>query len=169
MQEAGLREVSNPSQIFLSERPLGGSGSVVVPSMEGTRPILVEIQSLVTRSFLTLPRRTCIGVDANRLALILAILEKRKGMNFFDKDVFINVAGGVNVSEPAVDLGIAAGVASSALDRAVDPYMIFVGEVGLAGEIRTVTRAEARVAEAGKLGFPQVRPASRQPSPASTR
>lgn len=153
MQEAGLREVSNPSQIFLSERPLGGSGSVVVPSMEGTRPILVEIQSLVTRSFLTLPRRTCIGVDANRLALILAILEKRKGMNFFDKDVFINVAGGVNVSEPAVDLGIAAGVASSALDRAVDPYMIFVGEVGLAGEIRTVTRAEARVAEAGKLGF----------------
>ncbi|MDE0035255.1 MAG: DNA repair protein RadA [Deltaproteobacteria bacterium] len=153
MQEAGLREVSNPSQIFLSERPLGGSGSVVVPSMEGTRPILVEIQSLVTRSFLTLPRRTCIGVDANRLALILAILEKRKGMNFFDKDVFINVAGGVNVSEPAVDLGIAVGVASSALDRAVDPYMIFVGEVGLAGEIRTVTRAEARVAEAGKLGF----------------
>ena len=153
MQEAGLREVSNPSQIFLSERPLGGSGSVVVPSMEGTRPILVEIQSLVARSFLTLPRRTCIGVDANRLALILAILEKRKGMNFFDKDVFINVAGGVNVSEPAVDLGIAVGVASSALDRAVDPYMIFVGEVGLAGEIRTVTRAEARVAEAGKLGF----------------
>ena len=153
MQEAGLREVSNPSQIFLSERPLGGSGSVVVPSMEGTRPILVEIQSLVTRSYLNLPRRTCIGVDANRLALILAILEKRKGMNFFDKDVFINVAGGVTVSEPAVDLGLAVGVASSALDRPVDPHMIFVGEVGLAGEIRTVTRAEERVAEAGKLGF----------------
>ncbi len=153
MQEAGLREVSNPSEIFLSERPLGGSGSVVVPSMEGTRPILVEIQSLVTRSYLNLPRRTCIGVDANRLALILAILEKRKGMNFFDKDVFINVAGGVAVSEPAVDLGLAVGVASSALDRPVDPHMIFVGEVGLAGEIRTVTRAEARVAEAGKLGF----------------
>ncbi len=153
MQEAGLREVPNPSQIFLSERPLGGSGSVVVPSMEGTRPILVEIQSLVTRSYLNLPRRTCIGVDANRLALILAILEKRKGMNFFDKDVFINVAGGVTVSEPAVDLGLAVGVASSALDRPVDPHMIFVGEVGLAGEIRTVTRAEERVAEAGKLGF----------------
>ena len=153
MQEAGLREVPNPSEIFLSERPLGGSGSVVVPSMEGTRPILVEIQSLVTRSYLNLPRRTCIGVDANRLALILAILEKRKGMNFFDKDVFINVAGGVTVSEPAVDLGLAVGVASSALDRPVDPHMIFVGEVGLAGEIRTVTRAEARVAEAGKLGF----------------
>ena len=153
MQEAGLREVPNPSQIFLSERPLGGSGSVVVPSMEGTRPILVEIQSLVTRSYLNLPRRTCIGVDANRLALILAILEKRKGLNFFDKDVFLNVAGGVTVSEPAVDLGLAVGVASSALDRAVDPHMIFVGEVGLAGEIRTVTRAEERVAEAGKLGF----------------
>ncbi len=153
MQEAGLREVPNPSQIFLSERPLGGSGSVVVPSMEGTRPILVEIQSLVTRSFLTLPRRTCIGVDTNRVALILAILEKRKGMNFYDKDVFINVAGGVSVSEPAVDLGIAAGVASSALDRPVDPYTILAGEVGLAGEIRTVSRAEARVAEAGKLGF----------------
>ena len=153
MQEAGLREVSNPSQIFLSERPLGGSGSVVVPSMEGTRPILVEIQTLVTRSFLTLPRRTCIGVDTNRVALILAILEKRKGMNFFDQDVFINVAGGVSVSEPAVDLGIAVGAASSSLDRAVDPYMVFVGEVGLAGEIRTVTRVEARVAEAGKLGF----------------
>ena len=129
VEEAGLREVSNPSQIFLSERPLGGSGSVVVPSMEGTRPILVEIQSLVTRSFLTLPRRTCIGVDTNRVALILAILEKRKGMNFFDKDVFINVAGGVSVSEPAVDLGIAVGAASSSLDRAVDPYMVFVGEV----------------------------------------
>ena len=153
MQEAGLREVPNPSQIFLSERPLGGSGSVVVPSMEGTRPILVEIQSLVTRSFLTLPRRTCIGVDTNRVALILAILEKRKGMSFFDKDVFINVAGGVSVSEPAADLGVAVGVASSSMDRAVDPYTIFVGEVGLAGEIRTVTRAEARVAEAGKLGF----------------
>ncbi len=153
MQEAGLREVPNPSQIFLSERPLGGSGSVVVPSMEGTRPILVEIQSLVTRSYLNLPRRTCIGVDANRLALILAILEKRKGLSFFDKDVFINVAGGVSVSEPAVDLGLAVGVASSTLDRPVDPHMIFVGEVGLAGEIRTVTRAEERVAEAGKLGF----------------
>ena len=126
---------------------------MVVPSMEGTRPILVEIQTLVTRSFLTLPRRTCIGVDTNRVALILAILEKRKGMNFFDKDVFINVAGGVSVSEPAVDLGIAVGAASSSLDRAVDPYMAFIGEVGLAGEIRTVTRAEARVAEAGKLGF----------------
>ncbi|CAI8006152.1 DNA repair protein RadA [Geodia barretti] len=138
MQEAGLR---------------GGSGSVVVPSMEGTRPILVEIQTLVTRSFLTLPRRTCIGVESNRVALILAILEKRKGMNFYDKDVFINVAGGVSVSEPAVDLGIAVGLASSALDRPVDPYTIFVGEVGLAGEIRTVSRAEARVAEAGKLGF----------------
>ncbi|MDE0342562.1 MAG: DNA repair protein RadA [Deltaproteobacteria bacterium] len=153
MQEAGLREVPNPSQIFLSERPLGGSGSVVVPSMEGTRPILVEIQSLVTRSYLNLPRRTCIGVDTNRVALILAILEKRKGMNFYDKDVFINVAGGVSVSEPAVDLGIAAGVASSALDRPLDPHAVFVGELGLAGEIRTVTRAEARVAEAGKLGF----------------
>ncbi len=153
MQEAGLSEVPNPSKIFLSERPLGGSGSVVVPSMEGTRPILVEIQSLVTRSFLTLPRRTSIGIDTNRLALILAILEKRKGMRFFDKDVFINVAGGVTVSEPAVDLGIAVGLASSSLDQAVDPDMIFVGEVGLTGEIRTVTRAEARVAEAGKLGF----------------
>jgi len=153
MQEAGLCEVSNPSKIFLSERPLGASGSVVVPSMEGTRPILVEIQSLVTRSFLTLPRRTSIGIDTNRLALILAILEKRKGMSFFDKDVFINVAGGVTVSEPAVDLGIAVGLVSSSLDQAVDPDMIFVGEVGLTGEIRTVTRAEARVAEAGKLGF----------------
>lgn len=153
MNEAGLREVANPSEIFLSERPLEASGSVVVPSMEGTRPILVEIQSLVSRSFLTLPRRTAIGVDGNRVALILAILEKRRGMKFFDKDVFVNVAGGVRVSEPAADLGIAVGLASSCLDQPMDPYTILIGEIGLAGEIRAVAQAEARVREAGKMGF----------------
>jgi DNA repair protein RadA/Sms len=153
MKEEGLREVTNPSEIFLSERPLRASGSVVVPSVEGTRPILVEIQSLVTPSFLAVPRRTTIGVDHNRVSLLAAILEKRLGVSLFNQDVFVNVAGGVQVSEPAVDLGIAAAVGSSCLDKPVDPYTILIGEVGLAGEIRTVAQAEARVREAGKLGF----------------
>jgi DNA repair protein RadA/Sms len=153
MKEEGLREVTNPSEIFLSERPLQASGSVVVPSVEGTRPILVEIQSLVTPSFLAVPRRTTIGVDHNRVSLLAAILEKRLGVSLFNQDVFVNVAGGVQVSEPAVDLGIAVAVGSSCLDKPVDPYTILIGEVGLAGEIHTVAQAEARVREAGKLGF----------------
>jgi DNA repair protein RadA/Sms len=153
MKEAGLKEVSNPSEIFLMERPLEVPGSAVVCSMEGTRPILVELQSLVSRSFLAVPRRTTIGVDHNRVALLVAVLEKKMGVRLFDQDIFVNVAGGVHVDEPAVDLGIVAAVASSHKEKSIDPRTVFFGEVGLAGEIRGISQAEARVKEAGKLGF----------------
>ncbi len=153
MKEAGLREVTNPSEIFLMERPLQVPGSTVVCSIEGTRPILVELQALVSPSFLTLPRRTTIGVDHNRVALLVAVLEKKMGVNLFNQDIFVNVAGGVRVDEPAVDLGIVAAVASSHHEKAIDPKTVLFGEVGLTGEIRGISQAEARVKEAGKLGF----------------
>jgi DNA repair protein RadA/Sms len=153
MKEAGLREVANPSELFLSERALQVPGSVVVCSVEGTRPILVELQALVSPSFLTVPRRTTIGVDPNRVALLTAVLEKKMGVRLFNQDVFVNVAGGVYMEEPAVDLGIVAAVASSYLDKAVDAQTVLFGEVGLTGEVRGVAQVEARVKEAGKLGF----------------
>ena len=153
MKDAGLREVSNPSELFLSERPVATPGSAVVCSMEGTRPILVELQALVSPSFLAVPRRTTIGVDHNRVALLVAVLEKKKGVKLFNKDIFVNVAGGVQVEEPAVDLGIIAAVASSYEEKSLDPKTVFFGEVGLAGEIRGIAQAGARVKEAGKLGF----------------
>ena len=161
MKEAGLKEVTNPSEIFLMERPLEVPGSAVVCSMEGTRPILVELQALVSRSFLAVPRRTTIGVDHNRVALLVAVLEKKMGAQLFNQDIFVNVAGGVHVDEPAVDLGIIAAVASSHKEKNIDPRTVFFGEVGLAGEIRGISQAEARVKEAGKLGFERcVLPAS---------
>jgi DNA repair protein RadA/Sms len=153
MKEAGLKEVTNPSEIFLMERPLEVPGSAVVCSMEGTRPILVELQALVSRSFLAVPRRTTIGVDHNRVALLVAVLEKKMGAQLFNQDIFVNVAGGVHVDEPAVDLGVIAAVASSHKEKSIDPRTVFFGEVGLAGEIRGISQAEARVKEAGKLGF----------------
>ena len=153
MKESGLREVSNPSEIFLLERPLQAPGSAVVCSMEGTRPILVELQALVSPSFLAVPRRTTIGVDHNRVALLVAVLEKKMGVKLFNQDIFVNVAGGVQVDEPGVDLGIIAAVASSYEEKAIDPRTVIFGEVGLAGEIRGIAQAEARVKEAGKLGF----------------
>lgn len=153
MGEGGLVEVNNPSEIFLMERPLQVPGSVVVCSMEGTRPILVELQALVSPSFLAVPRRTAIGVDHNRLALLVAVLEKKVGIRLFNQDIFVNVAGGVRVDEPAVDLGIVAAAASSYQEKAIDPKTVVFGEVGLAGEIRGISQAEARVKEAGKLGF----------------
>jgi DNA repair protein RadA/Sms len=153
MKEIGLREVSNPSELFLSERPIHAPGSAVVCSMEGTRPILVELQALVSRSFLAVPRRTTIGVDHNRVALLVAVLEKKMGVKLFDKDIFVNVAGGVHVEEPAVDLAIIAAIVSSHEEKALDAKTVFFGEVGLAGEIRGIAQAEARVKEAGKLGF----------------
>jgi DNA repair protein RadA/Sms len=121
--------------------------------MEGTRPILVELQALVSRSFLAVPRRTTIGVDHNRVALLVAVLEKKMGAKLFDQDIFVNVAGGVHVDEPAVDLGVIVAVASSQKEKIIDSRTVFFGEVGLAGEIRGISQAEARVKEAGKLGF----------------
>jgi DNA repair protein RadA/Sms len=153
MTDHGLEEIRNPSRALLEERPRGTSGSVVASVMEGTRSILVELQALVSKSALAVPRRTVTGVNANRVNLILAILEKRAGLNLSDKDVFINVAGGIRVNEPAADLAIAVAVASSFFDVPVDPDLTVFGEIGLAGEVRSVSHAGKRVAEAGKLGF----------------
>lgn len=153
MTSKGLIEVSNPSALFLDERPEGVSGSAVIPSIEGTRPLLVEVQALVTDSHLGSPRRTVTGVNPNRVSLILAVLEKRVGLGFAGLDVFVNVAGGVKLTEPAADLAIALALCSSLRDVPVTPGLVAFGEVGLAGEIRSVDRAGIRVAEASKFGF----------------
>ncbi len=153
MKEKGLAEVPNPSAVFLSERPVNTPGSVVTASMEGTRPILVEIQGLASSSGFGTPRRTVLGLDHNRVALIAAVMEKRLGMNLSGLDIFMNVAGGVKVTEPAADLGIAIALASSFLDRPVPEGTTVLGEVGLTGEIRAVSHGEQRIKEAVKMGF----------------
>lgn len=153
MLESGLREVMNPSEIFLSERPENASGSVVTPSIEGTRPILVEIQALVSPCGFGVPRRTAIGLDNNRVSLLLAVLEKRAGLQILGQDVFMNVAGGVKIEEPAIDLAISIALVSSFLNKPVEPDTVVFGEVGLAGEIRGVSQADLRLNEARKLGF----------------
>jgi DNA repair protein RadA/Sms len=153
MKDSGLYSVSNPSELFLAERPLGSPGSAVVAAIEGSRPILVELQSLVCPSGLALPRRTTTGIDHNRLALLVAVLEKKVGLSLAQQDIFVNAVGGVRVEEPAIDLAIAAAVASSLLDRPVDPHTVLLGEVGLTGEIRGIGRADLRVKEAARLGF----------------
>src|SRR5512136_2043854 len=145
MRDKGLQEVPNPSSFFLAERPQNVAGSVVVPSLEGTRPILVEIQALVSSSNLGMPRRTAIGVDYNRVSLLVAVLDKICGLHLSGSDIFINVAGGVRVEEPAVDLGLVAAMASSFLDRPIDPHTVVLGEVGLTGEVRAVSQMEVRV------------------------
>lgn len=153
MRSAGLCEVPNPSELFLAERPEGAPGSVVVASLEGTRPILVEVQALVAPPAANFGRRTCAGVDSNRVALLVAVLAKRAGLDLVSEDIFVNVAGGIRLNEPAVDLGIACSLASSAYDRAFDAKTMVFGEVGLAGEIRAVSMADVRLSEAHKLGF----------------
>jgi DNA repair protein RadA/Sms len=153
MKDVGLSEVPNPSELFLAERPQGASGSAVVPSLEGSRPILVELQALVSGSSLGTPRRTSIGFDHNRVSLLVAVLEKKVGLSLLAQDIFLNVAGGVRLDEPAVDLGVAAALASSHLNRPIPPRTVLFGEVGLAGEIRAVSRPELRVKEAARLGF----------------
>jgi len=153
MKDAGLAEVSNPSAVFLSERAENTPGSIVTASMEGTRPILVELQALVTSSHLGTPRRTVLGLDSNRVALLVAVLEKKLGMQLMGHDIFLNVAGGVKVDEPAVDMGIVAAVASSFLDRPVPDGTVALGEVGLTGEVRAIQHVDLRVAEIRKMGF----------------
>lgn len=153
MRSNGLREVSNPSELFLAERPVGAPGSVVAASAEGSRPILVEVQALVAPPAAGVGRRTAAGVDSNRLALLLAVLAQRAGCDVLTEDVFVNVAGGVRVAEPAIDLGVACAVASAARGQAVDARTLVFGEVGLAGEVRAVSFADIRLAEASKLGF----------------
>lgn len=153
MLESGLKEVKNPSEIFLSERPIGASGSVVTPSIEGTRPILVEIQALVSPCNFGVPRRTTIGIDYNRVSLLVAVLEKRAGLNILAQDIFMNVAGGIKILEPAVDLGVSVSLVSSFLNRPIHHGLVVFGEVGLSGEVRGVSHVEQRLKEAEKLGF----------------
>ena len=153
MNDEGLAEVRNPSELFLAGRPEEATGSVVVSSLEGRRPILVELQALVTSGYLGIPRRVANGVDPNRLALLLAILEKRGGLQFQGQDIFINVVGGIRIQEPAIDLGIVAAVASSFKERAIDSRTLILGEVGLAGEVRAINDVQTRLNEAAKLGF----------------
>ncbi len=156
MSDSGLREVKNPSAIFISERPRDISGSVVVASIEGTRPILVEIQCLVTPSSFPQPRRMTMGVDGNRLALLTAILEKKMGITFSGKDIFINVAGGVKITEPAIDLPVVMALVSCYFDKPVPSDTVIFGEVGLVGEVRGINRPDIRVSESAKLGFKKV-------------
>ena len=153
MHDGGLREVTNPSEVFLAERTSGASGSVVVATMEGTRPLLVEVQALVAPTSYGMPQRSSTGFDSRRLQMLLAVLEKRVGVRVGQYDVFVNVAGGVRVEEPAVDLGMALSIVSSLRDVPVDASAVAIGEIGLGGEIRTVSQVEKRIAEAQKLGF----------------
>ena len=153
MNEKGLEEVANPSAIFLSERPGNVPGSAVTASMEGTRPILVELQALVSSTSFGNPRRTILGLDSNRVALLAAVIEKKIGMHLMGHDIFMNVAGGVKVDEPAIDMGIVAAIASSFLDRPISDATIVLGEVGLTGEVRAIGHIEIRVVEAKKMGF----------------
>ncbi len=153
MGQGGLTEVENPSDLFLSLRAPDVPGSCVVVSMEGSRPILVELQALVTPSFYGVPQRVATGVSRTRLAMLLAVLEKRAGLSLGNKDVFVNVAGGIRLEEPGIDLGVALAVASSRKDIACDPEMAVVGEVGLAGEVRPVAQLARRVTEAARMGF----------------
>lgn len=153
MQSQGMVEVRNPSEAFLAERMVSAAGSAIAVTMEGTRPLLVEVQALTSATTFSYPRRTANGVDFNRLLLLTAVLSKRVGLRLYDQDVFVNVIGGLQVREPAVDLAVAAAVASSKRDQPVAADIAFVGEVGLSGELRAVGQLGARLNEAAKLGF----------------
>ena len=153
MKDSGLDEVANPSAVFLSERPAGAPGSAVTASMEGTRPILVELQSLASATNFGTPRRTILGLDANRVALLAAVMEKKLGMHLMGYDIFMNVAGGVKVVEPAVDMAIVAAVASSFLDKPIADGTVLLGEIGLTGEVRAIGQLDNRISESRKMGF----------------
>lgn len=153
MKDSGLIEVTNPSEVFLAERPSDSSGSAVVSSLEGTRTILVEVQSLVCPTLFGVPRRTVVGVDHNKVMLLAAVLEKKAGVSLANHDIFVKVAGGIRLDEPAIDLGILASLASNFLDKPIEPKTVIFGEVGLAGEVRAISQVEQRVREAEKLGF----------------
>lgn len=153
MKQGGLIEVPNPSEIFLEERRKETIGSVIIPTLEGSRPILIEVQALVTDTVFSTPSRRCTGLDQNRLALLLAVLEKRMGYHLHRCDVFVSVAGGLRIVEPAIDLGVLLASASSMQNRILDPETLVVGEVGLGGEVRSVPRIESRLKEAIHMGF----------------
>lgn len=153
MKEEGLTEVANPSELFLNGRPEHSTGSVVICSVEGSRPILVELQALVTSTGYAMPKRMANGVELNRVALLLAVMEKRMGLHLSGQDVYINVVGGLQIDEPAIDLGLVAAIVSSFRDRPIDAQTLILGEVGLGGEVRPVSQVELRTREACKLGF----------------
>ena len=153
MKDFGLSEVSNPSEVFLTRRLADVPGAVVVACMEGSRPLLVEIQALVSTTNLGVPRRTSIGVDHHRVSMLAAVLERNLKIPLYNKDIFLNVAGGVKIEEPAVDLGVVVAIASSALNKPVDAKKVFIGEVGLTGEVRGISQVDIRLKEASKLGF----------------
>lgn len=153
MKNSGLSEVTNPSKVMLEGRPIDAAGSIVVCSMEGTRPLLIEIQALVAQTNFQMPRRTSVGIDYNRVNLLMAVLEKRAGIHLGSCDAYVNLTGGIRLTEPAIDLGIVLALVSSYRNRAVDEHTIIFGEVGLTGEVRGVSMAEQRVREAAKLGF----------------
>jgi len=153
MTDSGLLPIENPSELFLSERPQNVSGSTVVASMEGTRPLLIELQALVSPTTFGMPRRTCIGVDFNRVNLLVAVLEKIAGLHLSGMDIFVNIVGGIKIVEPAVDMGVVAAVASSLREIPIHPRTVLFGEVGLSGEIRAVSQVDSRVKEAAKIGF----------------
>jgi len=154
MAPTGLIPVENPSEWFLAERPEDSSGSAIVATLEGSRTLLVEVQALVTTSSsIGMPRRMATGFDHNRMSLLIAIMEKRLGMNLQGEDIFVNLAGGIKITEPALDLGVAAAIASSFQDRPIDAELVLLGEIGLTGEVRTVMQLEARLIEARRLGF----------------
>ena len=156
MRESGLEEVSNPSEYLLEGRPENASGCVVACSMEGTRPILVEIQALVCESNFGIPRRTAVGTDFNRVNLLMAVLEKKVGLHLASSDAYVNIAGGMKMTEPAIDLGICLAIASSTKDIVIPDKLMAFGEIGLSGEVRAVSMAGQRVQEAKKLGFETV-------------
>jgi DNA repair protein RadA/Sms len=156
MAQEGLRQVPDASALFIAERPLRAAGSVVIPTTQGTRPLLVEVQALVAPALYGAPRRVTTGLDANRLAVLLAVLQRRAGVHVLDQDVFASVAGGARVDEPAVDLALCVAIVSSLRDRAVPPELAMFGEVGLTGELRAVARPAVRIQEAKKLGFARV-------------
>ena len=154
MAPTGLIPVENPSEWFLAERPEDSSGSAIVATLEGSRTLLVEVQALVsTSSSIGMPRRMATGFDHNRMSLLIAIMEKRLGMNLQGEDIFVNLAGGIKITEPALDLGVAAAIASSFQNRPIDAELVLLGEIGLTGEVRTVMQLEARLIEARRLGF----------------
>ncbi|MDE3117415.1 MAG: DNA repair protein RadA [Nitrospirota bacterium] len=153
MKDAGLEEVGNPSELFLAERPERSTGSVVVSSLEGSRPILVELQALVSSTNYAMPKRMANGVELNRVSLLLAVMEKRLGLHFSGQDVYVNVVGGLQIDEPAVDMGIALAVTSSLRERPIDHRTVVLGELGLGGEVRAISQVDLRLREAAKMGF----------------
>ena len=156
MCSEGLRQITNPSSLFLSEHNNGSPGSVITANLEGSRPLLLEVQSLVCTSYLPVPRRTSIGIDPNRVTLMAAILEKRGGFHLSDQDIYVNLAGGIKVHETATDLAVAAAMISSIANRPIDAESVFFGEIGLGGEVRSIPKVDIRLNEAKRLGFKTV-------------